>query len=95
MKKVPRPSGHLITPRYQQDRLRIQACYTVQRRHRVQAEQRNIQHSCFEPSLSILHGGEKKLGEQVNKLLYQESDLLDIGLVMQKKTKKHSTVGLY
>ena len=50
-------------------------------------EQQNIQHSCFE--YSILLGGEKKLGEQVNKkLLYRESDLLDVGMVVQKARKQ-------
>ena len=50
-------------------------------------EQRNIQQSCFE--YSILLGGENKLGEQVNKkLLYRESDLLDVGMVVQKARKQ-------
>ena len=65
-KKVPRPSGLLSAHGYQQDRLRIQACFITTK---SKLEQQNIQHSCFE--YSILLGGEKKLGEQVNKkLLY-------------------------
>ena len=45
-------------------------------------------------SLSILLGGEIKLGKQVNKkLLYRDSDLLDVGLVVQKAKKlRYSTV---
>ena len=58
-------------------------------------EQLSIQHSCFEQiAISLLLGDEKKkkLGEQVNKkLLYRESDWLDVGLVVQKARKQSGT----
>ena len=99
MKKVPRPSGLLNTPEYQQDKLRIQACYmyittNTQSTSCSKLEQLNIQHSCFELIAINAPGRRKKLGEKVNKkILYQESDLLDVvfGGANSKETR-YSTV---
>ena len=48
----------------------------------------NIQYSVLN-TYSMLWEEGKKLGEQVNKkLLYRESDLLDVGMVVQKARKQ-------
>ena len=81
-------------------RLRILECYFAKKTPSLsfsKREQRNIQHSCFEPPFAINppQEGKKKLGELVNIKNFsiaRESDFLDVGMVAAQKARKQGTV---
>ena len=89
-------AGLLSAAGYQQDRLRIQACCITTKTQSPSCSKLEHTTPVLNQSLSIL---EQKLGERVNKKLHRsrESDLLDVGLVVQKAKKQDTVllVGFY